>query len=447
MRVVVVFPTYNRKELAQRLVDQINMQETEHEYKIFAFIDGSDYTIEGCSNIKYQHHGKQNYWKLYNKMMQTVYDKYDYIIYLADDLTVCDRFIDVAVEMFQKCRDKHNAIALSLLTDKRTTAPNWTRFYPKKKGEFIQTQWVDMAMIVDNDFFRYVGRVPKIDPNRWIRKPNKSSGVGEYLSKRAHQKRLRLFHLKEGLVCSGSNKSVMNPDERILHPLAKYPIVAGMATYKGREKCRVDAYKSIIRQVDELHIYVNDDSPIHESILNDKKVTVHRHPLGDIGDRGKFYLPKKNAHYFTLDDDLIYPHDYVMKTLRGIRKHRRVVSWHGRTLNKDAGRYYNGGHQKYRCLGYVKNDVEVEFPGTGVMAWCSDDFTFDIKDFESSNMADVWAGIKLINANNKAVVLAHKNGWIHHSSKLKITDTIASQKDREKGHIEIIKESCPQLYT
>ena len=446
MRVVIVFPTYNRQHLAQRLVNQINEQETNHEVEIMAFVDGSGYELEGCKTIQCKHHGKQNYWMLYNKIMDTVHRKYDYIIYLADDITLVDRFVDTAVQKFQECKDKLHGVCLSLLTDKRVKAPNWTRFYPKSAGEYIQTQWVDMAMIIDNDFYRYVGRAAKMHHSRWVANPNKSSGVGEHLSKTAHRKKLKLFHLKEGLINSGSNKSVMNREERIKHPLHKYPKIAGMATYTGREKCRVDAYRSIINQVDELHVYVNDDSPVHESMINDKKVTIHRHPKGDIGDRGKFYLPKKNAYYFTIDDDLIYPRDYVSKTLEGLQKHGTVVTWHGRNINKKADRYYNGGHEKYRCLGYVKNDVEVEFPGTGVMAWCSDDIDFNMSDFKTSNMADVYAGIKIINEGKRAVCLAHKNGWIIHSSRLNINDTIALQKDREKGHIKIIKELCPQLY-
>lgn len=435
MRVAVIFPTYNRRELAQRLIDSINKQKTMHDVSVHAFIDGSEYLLNDCYNYTLSHHGKELYWNLYNKIVDVMMGKYDYYIYMADDLVINDKFIDKAVEMY----DKGNCIALSLNSDEKVGKFNWTNFKCVNEKEYIITQWVDMCMIFKGNFFNVVGSIPCINSNRWKKNKLKSSGVGEYISKTLHKRGFVMKHLKSPLCDNGSIKSVMNEKARKINNLTKYPLIGGMATFKGRERCIIDAVNSIINQLDELHIYANDDIDL-SSFDNNSKIIIHRHPLGDLGDAGKFYLPLKNAYFFTLDDDLIYPSNYVENMIYGIKKYNCVVTHHGRNLINNAVSYYKGAREKYRCLDNVIKDVIVDFPGTGVMAWCSDYILFDVKDFPSKNMADVHAACKIKSENKKAMCLSHVKGWIKHSNKLNMNTTIGCSKGKEKDQMTYINK-------
>lgn len=439
MRVAIMFPTYQREERANKLVQSIRGQQTEHNYDIYSFVDGCKYEVKDTICERLSHHGKQNYWKLYNNMIRRVGRKYDVYIYLGDDVTICDNFIDKAVSLFIDS----GATALNILADERINKMNWTKFKPIDKGDYVQTQWVDMLMVFGSEFISKVGKCPPIPKTRWRNHPNKSSGVGEWISRTLHKMGHKIYCVKDTLLYHGSHESKMNPKERYMNNLNNLPIIAGMATFKGRERCLVEAYSSIINQVDELHIYANDDILVHDIIQNDSKVTIYRHPVGDLGDVGKFYFNQdRHAYYFSLDDDLIYPKDYISQSIKGLERYGNPITWHGRNLQPRPTSYYKGRHSKYRCLKDVYNDVYVQFPGTGVMVWRKDMITFDVSDFKEKNMADVFAGIKLNNNDVDIVCLNHRAKWIVHSKKLNMTKTIGSTSNgnREGNQIKWINE-------
>jgi hypothetical protein len=214
-------------------------------------------------------------------------------------------------------------------------------------------------------------------------------------------------------------------------------VIAGMATYRGRERCIIEALNSLVNQVDEIHVYVNDATRVN---YTHEKVYIHRFPLGDIGDRGKFYLPTRGDIYLTVDDDLIYPKDYVQKCIEGINKHNTAVTFHGRNLLPNAASYYKGAKERFRCLDRVASDVPVQFPGTGVMAWRHGEVNFDLGRFKESNMADVFSGIELFRQGKKAVCLAHPKGWIQHSKQIAISETIGGKIGKEKNQMFYINQ-------
>lgn len=438
-KVSVLFPTYKRDQKAKKLVDSILAQESIHEYKIYSFVDGGGYNVDNTICEHTEFHGKQMYWKLYNRIIEKVKGKFDYYIYIPDDCMISQSFIDKSVEMYEKS----DCLVLNLLTDDRVKGVNWTRFKPRERGEYIQTQWVDMAMIFDERFIDLVGVCAPICPSRWIKNPLLSSGVGRWISLTLNSGGHKIFHLKDTLLHHGVHISVMNEEARRGTEIKNMPIIGGMATFRGREESVVEALGSIINQVDELHLYANDDINIR---FEHPKLIIHRHPKGDIGDVGKFYMPQnKMAYYFTFDDDLIYPKDYVKKSLEGMELYNKPISWHGRNLNSQSKTYYKGEHQKFRCLLEVKNNVEVDFCGTGVFAWRKDMVTFNLSDFKEKNMADVFVGIKLNNIGLRCVCLAHEKWWIKQTTKVIRSIAIGRQnKTKEGNQMKYIKELWQQ---
>jgi hypothetical protein len=93
----------------------------------------------------------------------------------------------------------------------------------------------------------------------------------------------------------------------------------------------------------------------------------------DMGDAGKFYKVQEydNSYYLSIDDDLIYPSDYVSNIINNLNKYNNdvIISHHGRTLKPDAKSYYNDAIIKLKCLNLVNNYQEVQFGGTGVMGF------------------------------------------------------------------------------
>ncbi len=170
-----------------------------------------------------------------------------------------------------------------------------------------------------------------------------------------------------------------------------------VATFKGREQALQLMIDSIKDQVDQLLIYDNSISTV------------------DLTDNGKFaglFRVDEPCYYFTLDDDLIYPPDYVQKMVEAIDYTGRIVTCHGRRLMGEDLNYYNG-HKYYSCLGEVPYDGLIDVAGTGVTAFRTDYFKpIQVAVNANQRMSDLIFSYYAKKEGKKIVMLPHAKGWI-----------------------------------
>lgn len=202
-------------------------------------------------------------------------------------------------------------------------------------------------------------------------------------------------------------------------------IYAGMATFGKRAEAAKDAIRSFLISAKmagievEYQIYNND----HQAV--------------DLGDGGKFeHLKKipKGSVYFTLDDDIIYPKDYVQKTLDALNVYKgMIVTYHGRTLSeKLAKTYYNDPRTvRVHCLHDQPKDTHVEVPGTCVTAFVKGDWCEGLKT-ELKNAGDIALAAHAKRAGVKIMALAHEGGWIKLNFKVKLKETIFATANRKE---------------
>lgn len=200
-------------------------------------------------------------------------------------------------------------------------------------------------------------------------------------------------------------------------------IVAGLSSIPARIYALKDTIDSLYDQVDVIKVYLNGYGrpPL---FLKRDKIKVFRSSLtGDLGDLGKYHEPE--GIYFSCDDDLIYPPDYVNNTLKYLKKYKCIVSYHGKIFKSPITKFYVEG-KGYHCLHNVDKDVEVHIPGTGVAAFDTKIFKFtsDEFDFQYRNMSDIHIGVMAKHKGVKVMCLKHKEGWIKHSNKVDLTKTI-----------------------
>lgn len=167
---------------------------------------------------------------------------------------------------------------------------------------------------------------------------------------------------------------------------------AGMATLTERPGSRAMAIDSLLPQVDRLIVANGDER----------------------GDQAKFLgcidAPAGTV-FLGVDDDLIYPPDYVDNILAGLDRHPGcIVSFHGWSMDARGELYANN----YRCLEDVWDDVDVQVAGTGVCAFSVDTIRPVMSDFESVN-ADVWLAVRAQREKIRRVVLAHPSYWLGYS--------------------------------
>ena len=175
------------------------------------------------------------------------------------------------------------------------------------------------------------------------------------------------------------------------------------------------ALKSLRNQADEIRLYDNGKEPI------------------DLTDNGKFRFLcdyQEPVYYFSCDDDLVYPHDYVSKSIAAIEKYNCIITYHGRLLLGKDRNYYTG-HKVYRCLGNVKEDNEIDVAGTGVTAFRTDYFNpVSLYDSEYKKMSDVIFSLEAAKQGKRIMMINHSMNWIMQQKYMNNSTSIHATESR-----------------
>lgn len=191
-------------------------------------------------------------------------------------------------------------------------------------------------------------------------------------------------------------------------------IIAGMATMHCREQIARQAVASILPQIDRIYIVFNDypDYPAW-AVESPKICPVLGH--NTFGSNGKFMFSHlyDHAYYLGIDDDLLYPPDYVDYMIAGQRRHRAIVTLHGKRFdNKPIKSYRRDYTVNVRCLGTQKKDIRVHVGGTGVMCFDTSMFNITLEDFAHINMDDVIVSAHAAQLKIPIMALAHDRNYL-----------------------------------
>jgi glycosyltransferase involved in cell wall biosynthesis len=163
----------------------------------------------------------------------------------------------------------------------------------------------------------------------------------------------------------------------------------------GRIDSLEKTIQSIYNQCDEVNVCLNDKITELPNFLLQPKINLTITDNSK-GDAFKFLnLENSDGYYLTIDDDLIYPPNYVDYMISNCKKYnnKKIITLHGRKFNKfPITSYYNSKKEIYHFSSEQKQDVTVQYGGTGVMCFHTSLLKTPIEYFQHSNMADVWIG-------------------------------------------------------
>ena len=186
-----------------------------------------------------------------------------------------------------------------------------------------------------------------------------------------------------------------------------------MAAVPWREETLEKVVNSLLPQVDRLNIYLNDWEKV-PSFLDHAKINAVRsqNEIGDIGDRGKFYWCNKiKGIHLTVDDDILYPADYVEKVVEGMNRNKgSVVTFHGSILETPK---FSEKQTVSHFARDVPSDIRVTIGGTGVMAYNTANVKIDFESFKCDFWADGWFAIQSRIQNTPIISLKHESDWLH----------------------------------
>lgn len=172
-----------------------------------------------------------------------------------------------------------------------------------------------------------------------------------------------------------------------------------MATYDKRANTRGKAIDSIKYQLDELIVV---DNSAHEV---------------DRADNAKFKALDwfdEPCFMFLLDDDLIYPPDYVQKSIEAIEQFGCIITYHGRQLLGTGLNYYKA-HKGFHCLGKVAENEVIDVAGTGVTAFSTEYFhPKGLANSPDLKMSDLVFSLAAARQGKQIGVIKHESGWIKH---------------------------------
>jgi len=462
MKILILITTFNRPDDLLILLKELKKDKLFKKLHLIVFDDGSTKNYSKVINYlkKYyrfdlfrneENRGKENYWQIVNAAYNEVSNhEFDYFLMIPDDIRLTDNFLTRCIQSYDAIEDNKKA-CLNIWNDySRFGKSSWTTVMTKEvefRGEkFHKIGWVDMCFICGKEFFEIINYSIHQVENRYLLNKNLSSGVGAQLSNAMINAGASIYQVIKSYVIHNDHQSVMHTEHRVKTPLITNHewVIASMASIPSRVNSLKEVVNSIINQVDQLDIYLNDYDDMPD-FLNHEKINCYLdfEHYGDLGDAGKFYKADKiKGYHFTIDDDIIYPRDYVKKMVEAIERTQRkyICTFHGRKfIKKPVKSYYHDAEVKISCLKNWDKDIIIDIAGTGVMAYHTDTIKFSIKDFEAKNMADVWAAKKAREKEVKILALNHKPNWIKHSKSLNLADTIyINCNGKDKLQTEVI---------
>ena len=193
-------------------------------------------------------------------------------------------------------------------------------------------------------------------------------------------------------------------------------VTAQLASIPDRVDLLEKTVNSLLPQVDSLNIMLNNYANTPHFCHNLKIKFCHLDNFK--GDAAKFHgLKGVEGYIFTCDDDLVYPPDYVILTIKELKRHenRVILSHHGRQMRpKPVNNSYTDRIAAYHWNVGQPKCVELDIGGTGVMAWHSDTFFPDIDRITIKNMADIWIHGFAKEQGVKIMLCPHPDDWIQY---------------------------------
>jgi len=146
-------------------------------------------------------------------------------------------------------------------------------------------------------------------------------------------------------------------------------VVANIATYPARADIILGTVIRVAAQVDQVNLCLNDFEDIPASLAQIPNLNAVIPPR-DLKDTGKFFFNCSDFDYvFYVDDDIIYPHDYVtgmIESYRRIGVQRSVVGLHAVLYPE----FFNGNFKQRYVRTFTEGtptDQVVNQLGTGTV--------------------------------------------------------------------------------
>lgn len=220
--------------------------------------------------------------------------------------------------------------------------------------------------------------------------------------------------------------------------------IIGMATMPERLNTLERVLTNLHDKVDIIELALNDFKEIPKMLSKFPKV-IPNLTTNVKGDANKYINVGKytDDYYFSCDDDILYPTDYIETYIKAIDKYQALITIHGSLIpSRWLVSYYRGRIMKSHCLNTCKETI-VHVPGSGVTGFHTSFLKLDYENgFPTRNMADIFVGIQCQQQKVRCVSIKHDKGWIQgglNEGRKTIWETHRHSDSVQTGHVNSIK--------
>lgn len=171
----------------------------------------------------------------------------------------------------------------------------------------------------------------------------------------------------------------------------------------------------ILAQADVLHIHwVGYKTPVSEA-WQDPKI-IHHH-WSKAGSQIKFqpYNLYKNAYFFPVDDDILYPSNYAEKMIEAMQHYNNkvVCCLHGNIIDlRQRGDFYTKYRKNINFKNALSANRRVLLPGTGTTCFYTPLAKLNYHDYIVYNMSDVYTGCFLAKQHIPVIAIQREAMWL-----------------------------------
>jgi glycosyltransferase involved in cell wall biosynthesis len=225
---------------------------------------------------------------------------------------------------------------------------------------------------------------------------------------------------------------------------------------------RLDTLRSTIRslqhQVDGIFVYLDKYDEVPADLRKNPKLTILRSQdfNTDHRDNAKFIgygsLAARNApfFYFTCDDDIEYPHDYIATMIRGLRSldNRVVLGVHGVIVEERPRSYFRRRFNFHFAENAIDSYRLVNNLGTGTVGFHSRLFpSIDPHKWARGGMVDIYFAVECKKNMIPMVCINRHSGWLVDLDETKSTPTLFQEfNEKETLITNELKLAAPWGY-
>jgi glycosyltransferase involved in cell wall biosynthesis len=197
--------------------------------------------------------------------------------------------------------------------------------------------------------------------------------------------------------------------------LNREKISIGIASIPEREQTLNTVIGNLIEQADEIIVYLNNYAK-PPKFLDHPKISVFRsQDHGDLGASGKFFAIEKitNGYYFSVDDDFIYPDNYVQHMVETLQKYNNqcMATVHGSIFGSPLDWYFERT-SVFPSMSALNTERFVTLLGSSATAFYRPIINLRFSDFFPKIMCDLTLSLKARDHGLPLISVSRPKNWI-----------------------------------